>query len=201
MPTIHQLPADGFDALVFDWDGTLADTLAAHYAALSTALSPYGLTVDADWYATATGMSTDEAVLWLSRDQDVELPLPLADLVDRCQTAYLDQLDQVREITAVADIARANHGRVPMAVASGGRRRSIEATMKHLALDELFDAVVAREDVRRGKPEPDIFLAAAAALGVPPARCIVLEDSEAGIAAADRASMTVIDIRRNLHHA
>ncbi|GGZ15320.1 phosphatase [Streptomyces olivaceoviridis] len=201
MPSIHQLPADDFDALVFDWDGTLADTLTAHYTAMSTVLAPHGLTVDADWYATATGMSTDEAVLWLSRHQNVELTLPVADLVEQCEAAYLGQLDKVREITAVADIARAGHGRMPMAVASGGRRRSIVATMKHLALDALFDVVVSREDVRRGKPEPDIFLAAAAALDVPPARCLVLEDSEAGFAAAERASMTVIDIRRHLHHA
>jgi beta-phosphoglucomutase-like phosphatase (HAD superfamily) len=108
---------------------------------------------------------------------------------------YTEALHEVQEIRAVADIARAHRGRVPMAVASGGLRPIVEATLTNLRLRPLFDAVVTADDVARGKPFPDMFLLAAEKLGVAPADCLVYEDGEPGIQAAHAAGMRVIDIR------
>jgi HAD superfamily hydrolase (TIGR01509 family) len=71
----------------------------------------------------------------------------------------------------------------------------IRATIRTLGFDGLFDTVVTREDVRAGKPEPDIFLLAAERVGVPPDRCLVYEDSDEGLLAAARAGMSAIDVR------
>ncbi|MFD9737666.1 HAD family hydrolase [Umezawaea sp. NPDC059074] len=183
------------DAVLFDWDGTLADTHAAHYHSLSETLAPHGITVDQDWFTTATGMSTVDSIEWLSHTQGIPLDDRLAELVEECETRYLSHLDVVSEITWVADIAKYCHGRIPIAVASGGCANSIRQTMKHLRLDPYFDTLVSREDVERGKPAPDIFELAAERLGVTPQRCLVIEDSDAGIEAAHRVGASVLDVR------
>ncbi len=96
---------------------------------------------------------------------------------------------------AVASLARLWHGRVPMAVASNGRRANVEASLGATGLLPLFDVLVAAEDVAAGKPAPDVFLESARRLGVEPAGCVVLEDSDEGLAAAHAAGMRSIDVR------
>ncbi|MFD0567096.1 HAD family hydrolase [Kitasatospora saccharophila] len=116
-------------------------------------------------------------------------------LVAECGERYLDHLAAVTEIAAVTALARELSGRVPLAVASGGTRRTVEATLRHLGLDGLFARVVTRDEVERGKPAPDIFLLAARQLGVDPAACVVLEDADSGLLAARRAGMAAVDVR------
>jgi HAD superfamily hydrolase (TIGR01509 family) len=101
----------------------------------------------------------------------------------------------IREVAVIAEIARAWHGRVPMAVASNGRRENVEATLAVTKLLPLFDFIVAAEDVERGKPEPDVFLEAARRMQVEPGQCVAFEDSNEGLDAARRAGMRTVDIR------
>lgn len=101
----------------------------------------------------------------------------------------------MQEVQAVAAIARANYGKVPMAVASNGRRSVVEATIEAVKLRALFEMIVAIEDVECGKPNPDLFLLAAERMSVLPYECIVYEDSDAGLEAARRAGMRWINVR------
>ena len=80
------------------------------------------------------------------------------------------------------------------AIASSAPRLNVETMLRVLHLDSLLDAVVSAEDVTRGKPEPDVFLAAAAKLAVPPSRCVVVEDAAAGVEAGRRAGMRTIGV-------
>jgi len=104
-------------------------------------------------------------------------------------------LHTVQEIEAVADIARAHHGRVPMAVASSGFGRVVRETLTATGLIALFDVIVTADDVMHGKPAPDLFLLAAERLGAAAADCIVYEDGDPGLEAARRADMRAVDIR------
>lgn len=184
-----------YSAVLFDWDGTLADTHHAHYRALRDTMASFQMPVDWQWFVNRTGLSAAETIEALSYLHGRRPPVPVADLVDLCEARYLDHLDSVREITWVADIARATSRMKPLAVASGGQRRTIEATMVYLGLDGVFDDLITREEAKEGKPSPDIFLIAAARLGAVPGECLVLEDSDTGILAASRAGMDVVDIR------
>ncbi|SHN42606.1 HAD family hydrolase [Cryptosporangium aurantiacum] len=181
---------DDAGCLVFDWDGTLVDSTSANYQALARTLAGYGIPLDEDWYRARTGMSSDEMIEVLSAGA-----LDAVAVSAERDALFLQSPDAVRELSAVAGIARAFHGRVPLVVASGGSGPVIRATMRTLGLDGLFDAIVTREDVRAGKPEPDIFLLAAERVGVPPERCLVYEDSDEGLLAAARAGMPAIDVR------
>lgn len=82
-----------------------------------------------------------------------------------------------------------------MAVGSGGERALVDKTLRFCGLDGFFDHVVTFDDTRQGKPSPAIFLEAARRLGVDPGECLVLDDSDEGVEAAERAGMKVIDVR------
>ena len=113
------------------------------------------------------------------------------------KTSYLGGVDTLVEVTLVADLARLWHGRVPMAVASNGERENVKSSLRSVGLLDLFDTVVAAEDVSRGKPAPDVFLEAARRLKTDPTQCVVLEDSDEGLHAAHAAKMQAIDIRKS----
>jgi HAD superfamily hydrolase (TIGR01509 family) len=182
-------------ALLFDWDGTLVDSQHANYRAMAEALAPHGMTLRQEWFDARTGLSSADMIRTLAQETGLRSTPPIGELVAARDRRFLADAARIRLHPQVAEVVHAYHGALPMAVASGGARQVIEATMRHLSLQDLFTAVVTRDEVERGKPAPDIFLQAAEALSVPPAHCLVYEDSDEGIAAAHAAGMPVIDVR------
>jgi len=182
-----------FAGLIFDCDGTLVDTAPAHLAALQVGLDAHGLTMAKDWYYPRGGLTPDA----LMDDYETLLghSVPREDIFARYTAAFQAGLRELQEVAVIAEIARQWRGRVPMAVASNGRKKNVEASLAATKLLPLFDYVVAAEDVRRGKPEPDVFLEAARRMGVAAADCIVFEDTDEGLEGARRAGMRRIDIR------
>jgi beta-phosphoglucomutase-like phosphatase (HAD superfamily) len=102
---------------------------------------------------------------------------------------------QVEPIHAVVEIAKAHHGKIPMAVASGGTQPIIVSVLEHLKIRHLFDAVVTSEMVKNQKPAPDIFLEAARRIGVDPKFCRAYEDTDLGMQAIRSAGMDAVDVR------
>ncbi len=180
-----------FDALIFDCDGTLVETLPAHVAALQQVLAPRGLKPTMEWARTKYGQSPPVVLDAIEREIG-PIGLPQDEVLRSWGRLYAENLHLLEEQRTVCDVARAWHGRVPMSVASNGRRSSVHATLEAVGLTGLFDTVVTAEDVRLGKPAPDLFLEAARQMCVPPADCIVFEDSEEGMEGARRAGMRVV---------
>lgn len=191
-PALTPPPAD---ALLFDWDGTLVDSQDANYRAMFHALSTTGIHLEKDWFDARTGISSAEMIKLLAQEQGVTLTVPVDDLVGRRDARFLEESESVRPHAAVLEVVEAARGTTPMAIASGGSREIILGTLRRLPFRDSFDAIVTREDAKRGKPAPDIFLKAAATLDADPARCVVYEDSDEGISAARAAGMRVIDVR------
>lgn len=191
-PSLTPPPAD---ALLFDWDGTLVDSQDANYRAMSHALSIAGIRLEREWFDARTGISSAEMIGLLARELGVTLPLLVDELVGRRDARFLEEAASIRPHAAVLEVVEGARGSTRMAIASGGSREVIIGTLRHLPFRDSFDAVVTRDDVERGKPAPDIFLSAAAALNANPARCVVYEDSDDGISAARAAGMRFIDVR------
>ncbi|MCX5214951.1 HAD family phosphatase [Kitasatospora sp. NBC_00240] len=191
-PELHPGRAE---ALLFDWDGTLVDSQYANYRAMADVLAPHGVTLHQEWFDARTGLSSADLIRTLAAETDAGPDLPVEELVAARDLLFLANADRIRVHPEVAEVVHTHHGALPMAVASGGARLIIETTMRHLPYQGLFTALVTRDEVRRGKPAPDIFLQAADALAVPPARCLVYEDSDEGIEAARAARMAVVDVR------
>ena len=194
-----------FSALIFDCDGTLVDTAPAHFFAISEALKVQGHTIDRGWYMARTGLTPDalldaqEAAMAAAggsrAPEERPAPLDRATVFATYNEHFRAGLHLLREIEAVAALARAWQGKVPMAVASNGRLANVQASLRTTGLLPLFDLIVSADDVAHGKPAPDVFLEAARQMRVPPAECVVLEDSDEGLHAAKAAGMRAVDVR------
>lgn len=180
--------------LIFDCDGTLADSMPLHWQAWSTIADRHRIHFPEDRFYSLGGVPSRDILKMLKLEQHLELN-PIAVALEK-EEAYLDLLPQVKPIEQVVAIARENHGRAPMAVASGGTREIINMVLKHLDIHDLFDAVVTSEDVENQKPAPDIFLEAAKRIGIRPQDCRAYEDTDLGMTAIRTAGMHAVDVRR-----
>ena len=180
-------------ALIFDCDGTLANTMPLHWQAWQTIQRRHEFHFPEDRFYSLGGVPSRDILAVLKAEQRLGLN-PIAVALEKEET-YLDMLDQVEPIHSVVEIARAHHGKLPMAVASGGTRRVIELVLEHLKIRGLFQTVVTSEDVQRQKPAPDIFLEAARRLGVEPQLCRGYEDTDLGLQAIRSAGMDAVDVR------
>jgi beta-phosphoglucomutase-like phosphatase (HAD superfamily) len=189
-----ELEKGTFDALVFDCDGTLIDSAPAHLYSIQQALSPLGLTMAPEWYSTRHGLGPDDLLNAYEADFKVDA-LIHEEFFGRSNEAFLANLHLIEEIKVVTDVARHWFGQIPMAVASNGVRKNVEASLIATRLRPLFYTIVTAADVERAKPAPDVYLEAARRMRVKPERVVVFEDSNEGLEAAYRAGMRAFDIR------
>lgn len=180
-------------AAIFDCDGTLADTMPLHYQAWSASLVLHGVSFPEETFYEWGGVTTRDIVIRLNALHGSALD-PDA-FTHAKEEAYALLIPQVKVLAVIEAEVRRLHGKCPLVVASGGLRSIIERTLDTIGLRAYFDAVVTSEDVVRGKPEPDIFLAAAERAGVAAKDCVVYEDSPSGLEAARRAGMRAVDVR------
>lgn len=192
-PRLAGVPYDAYEALLFDCDGTLADTMPLHYEAWRATLEPRGVVFARERYLALAGMPTAEILRLLSTEQGI--PLDFETLLPEKEERFLGLAERVRPIEPVLAVARAARGRTPMAVVSGGIREAVLRTLDLIGARDWFASVVTAEDTPRGKPDPAPFLLAALRTGAPPRRCLVFEDGALGIEAATRAGMDVVDVR------
>jgi beta-phosphoglucomutase-like phosphatase (HAD superfamily) len=183
-------------ALVFDCDGTLADTMPLHWQAWQVIQQRYRFSFPEDRFYSLGGVPSRDILAMLKLEQRLDLN-PIAVALEKEET-YLRTLADVEPIHSVVEIARAHQGRLPMAVASGGTRRVIELVLQHLQIRPLFQVVVTSEDVEHQKPAPDIFLEAARRLGVEARFCRAYEDTDLGMQAIRTAGMEAVDVRQML---
>lgn len=184
-----------FDALVFDCDGTLVDSAGAHLYSVQQALAPLELTMAPEWYHQRTGLGPDDLLNAYETEFKVEA-IERRAFFERTNEAYLGGVNLIQEIKVVTDVARKWFGKVPMAVASNGIRKNVEATLVATRLRPLFYTIVTADDVERAKPAPDVYLEAAHRMRVKPERVVVFEDSNEGLQAAQAAGMRRFDVRK-----
>jgi beta-phosphoglucomutase-like phosphatase (HAD superfamily) len=182
--------------IVFDCDGTLADTMPLHWRAWQVISRRHGFSLPEDRFYSLGGVPSRDILKMLSVEQGIALN-PLAVSHEK-EAEYLPLIAQVEPINTVVGVAREHYGKIPMAVASGGTKNIIEQVLEHLGIRDLFQAIVTSEDVVNQKPAPDIFLEAARRIGVPPQFCRAYEDTDLGMQAIRAAGMEAVDVRELL---
>ena len=180
-------------AVLWDLDGTLVDSRGQHWRAWRSAMAAEGVTITEREFLASFGQRNDAILTgWLGARATPEFIARVGEekerrfreLVGRDGVTLLPGVAHWVEVLDAAGWAQA--------IASSAPRLNVEVTYRALGIADRFGAVVSAEDVRHGKPDPEVFLVAAARLGVPPARCVVVEDAAAGIEAARRAGMRSI---------
>lgn len=180
-------------ALIFDMDGTLADTMPAHYVAWRETMARYGIEFSEDRFYALGGVPTKSIVSLLAHEAGLTLDSH-AVAIEK-EEEFLRVIDTIGPVPPVVEIAAMHRGKLPMAIATGAMRLILDRVLRQLEITDWFQATVTAEETERHKPEPDVFLEAARRLDVSPAHCRVYEDTDPGIEAARRAGMQVVDIR------
>ena len=180
-------------ALIFDCDGTLVDSMPVHYAAWKATLARYGFSFTRERFYSFAGQPTWRLVEMLAQEHGISVDV-LAVAREK-EADFLRSIHLVKPIERIVSIARQAVGQKKMAVASGGWRDITRLQLQQAGIFELFETVVTAEDTERHKPEPDVFLEAARRLGVQPSCCLVYEDADLGVEAARRAGMQCVDVR------
>ncbi len=191
--TCSHRPSSNIRGIIFDCDGTLADTMPLHWRAWQVIKARHGIELSQERFYALGGVPSRDILRVLKKEQGLELdPIVVA---KEKEQAYLDLLAHVGPIDCVLQIARENFGVLPLAIASGGTRRAISMVLAHLGITDLFQAVVTHEDVVNQKPAPDIYLEAARRIGVPPQFCRAYEDTDLGLEGIRAAGMEALDVR------
>ncbi|MEM2098879.1 MAG: HAD family phosphatase [Candidatus Bathyarchaeia archaeon] len=184
-----------FDAVIFDWDGTLADTREVVVRSFQKVLAEIHCEVNEEFIERRIGTGAAETFREILRvsgrkfDED-----DINQLVTRKVKAQLEFIGKVKLFDGASELLLALHGNVKLAVASMNNRTVVSSLLTRLNLLSFFNAVITVDDVRHPKPDPEIFLIAAQQLGCPAEKCVVVEDSVFGIQAAAAAKMRSIAV-------
>jgi len=185
----------GVKGLIFDLDGTLADTMPYHFEGWKKASIKFGADIDPAFLRKHTGspgwIIADEIIKKCKLDGNVTV-----DQIMNEKLAEFYKLQHlIKPIKPVTDIVKKYHGKLPMAVGSGGHRDAVERTLEITGLRKYFDIIVSANDVDSFKPHPETFLRCAEQMQVDPAFIEVFEDADLGIMAARKAGMIATDVR------
>ena len=187
------------EGLIFDCDGTIVDTMPIHYAAWCSTTAKHGLVFPEERFYALGGVSPFEVLRMLSEEQGVEIDSNA--VTYQKEAKYMELIGNAKEIPEVMHIVRNNHGKLPMAVASGGTHETVEGILQQCGIRHYFDAIVTSQDVDNPKPAPDTFLEAARRINVAPEKCRAYEDADMGMKAILAAGMEAVDVREMLTEA
>lgn len=174
-------------ALIFDLDGTLADTMPVHFWAYKNILSEYGIDFTSELFISLAGIP---AVATIKKLNDLFGTKMNPEEVGHLKEAEYEKImHKMKPIDAVVELAKQYHGKLPMSIGTGGYYRLAWKTVDLLNLRQYFDILVSADDITQGKPHPETFLKCAEKMGVAPEFCQVFEDGEPGMQAARAAGM------------
>lgn len=186
------LPDGEFHAYLFDCDGTIADSMPLHYVAWRDALAAWNCCFAEELFYAWAGLPVAKIISLLNEKHG--LNMPVEEVERRKEGLYLESLPNLKAVPEVLEHIELQYGRIPLAVVSGSTRESVSASLRSLQLLDRFSTLVCAGDYKKGKPDPEAFLTAAARLNVKPESCLVFEDGELGIAAAKAAGMAAVKV-------
>jgi beta-phosphoglucomutase len=188
-------------AVLWDMDGTLIDSEEFHWISWRDTMAREGIAITHEQFLSSFGLRNDSILpRWLG---DAATPERMERIANAKEELYRQRIrrDGISALPGVADWLRRLHDQGwRQAIASAAPRANVDAVLEALSATRIFQAIVSAEDVHRGKPDPEVFLTAAARVGASPDKCIVVEDAVAGVQGARSAGMRSIGISHNGEH-
>lgn len=184
-----------FDAVVFDWDGTLADSREVVVASFQKALSGINCKIGDKFIEQCIGIGSAETfreiLRFCKKSFDETLITNLVEIKIRNE---IEMSSSIYLFDGALQLLQSLHGKIKIGLASMNDRLVIDHLLKIMNMKKFFNAVVTAADVAKSKPNPEIFLKCASKLNSKPEKCVVLEDSIFGVEAAKKAKMTCIAV-------
>lgn len=178
-------------AVICDFDGTLADTFAANYHAYQKAFEEQGLALTEETYRAAFGLRYDDFM----RRMNIRDPQIAHAIRERKKELYPHSFHLLRPNTRLLDFVRAmHHSNIKTAIASTARKENLQNVVAYLGIEKDFDLIQCGNDVRHGKPDPEIYVRVMEALHVRPEETLIFEDTEIGIQAAQASGAQCIQV-------
>ncbi len=187
-----QLPKH-IKGIIYDLDGTLADTMPVHYKATQIACDKYNIEFPYEYFIAKAGIPT-LTVFEMFVEEFNHKGINGLELGKDKEQIFVDLIPTVTAVLPAEQLLLNNLGKRKIAVGSGGQRSSVEKTLHAIGHFNNIDVIVSADDVIQHKPHPETFLECAKQLNLSPKECIVLEDAELGFEAAKRAGMDCINI-------
>jgi len=185
-------------AVLWDMDGTLIDSEEFHWISWRDTLAKEGIIITREQFLSSFGQRNDSILpQWLGPGSSPERIERIGNAKEELYR-YLILHNGISPLPGVTRWVHQLHKEGWLqAVASAAPRANIDAVLQALSATHIFQGIVSAEDVHRGKPDPEVYLTAASRVGVPPERCIVVEDAVAGVEGARRAGIKSIGVSRN----
>lgn len=180
-------------AVIFDMDGVLVDSQPYHFKADIDTMAEYGVIKDQKFYESFAGTLTADRMRTLK--EMFGLDVPVEEMTIKRENMILDIMgkEDIKPVLGIPEFLRSIKEKgLTTAVASSSDYKLINLILDRLKIAKYFDSVTSGSDVKRGKPSPDVFLLAAERIGIEPAECLVVEDSENGVKAAKAAGMKAL---------
>jgi beta-phosphoglucomutase len=189
-----------FEAAIFDWDGTLADTRHPIVVSFHRALKENGLDVSTEYIERRIGIGASDTFREILRSQGREVDEQLVKrLVERKSEIQVELADEVQLFGGARELLSELQGKVRVALASMNNRVVVGHLLKAKGVEDCFEVIMTGDRVAHSKPDPEIFLKTAEALGVKPEQCVVFEDSVFGVKAAKAAGMSCIAVTTGVY--
>jgi len=185
----------GVQGLIFDLDGTLADTMPYHFQGWKKACMKYGADIDNNFLRKHTGSPGWIIAEEIIKNCGLNGSVTIEQIMKEKMHEFFKLQHLIKPIEPVVDIVKKYFGKLPMAVGTGGHREAVERTLEITDLRKYFEIIVTANDVNSFKPHPETFLRCAELMHVEPEFVEVFEDADLGIEAAKKAGMNVTDVR------
>ena len=189
-------------AVIFDWDGTLADTRKAVVQSFQTVLTKAGCRVSKEFLERLMGVGTKKTIIEAFRQCKMKINVETLDNLSKEKVRKQAELtDLVQVFVGVTELLDALKPKTKLAVATMSGRQVIDKALAEKNLEAYFETVISADDINNPKPNPEIFLKTAKMLGVSPKDCVVVEDSIFGVKAAKDAKMKCIAVCSGVYSA
>jgi len=180
--------------LIFDLDGTIADTMPIHYIAWKKTVARYGIKLSQKIFYSLAGVPAYETVNELNKIFSVKMDAGKVSVEK--EQEYEKNMFMAKPIEPAVRLIHKYAGKLPLSIGTGADRIIAEKALKIIGLASYFPVVVTSDDVKNGKPNTETFLLCAKLMNVEPSKCQVFEDSELGFQAARKAGMMMTDVKK-----
>lgn len=178
-------------AIITDFDGTLVDTFEANLRAYQEAFHKVGLSISSEQYKCFYGLRFD-SLMNVMGVEDVRIKKIIKDAKHDIYPTFFDLI--IPNYTLIDFLKKVKYSGIMVSLASTARRDNLNMVLKYLSLDELFDLIIAGDDVIKGKPDPEIYIQTMKQLNVSPEETLIFEDSDVGVSAASVCKANFIKI-------